>query len=726
MKIRYLLVLLALLSASAFAQKVYPLKTIRDVQYRPDDSLKAGVNSAPLKDTVRIRALALHSTLRDPNMPFDSKNPTANQPFIFPGSSSAFVLYVQDSSKEWGGMQIYSRPQVDANGVDLTNISSADSAQYIEFTGYATEYNTVTEFMLIQKPTPVPINTLSQAANRPAAIELKISDFTSNDVMNPLAEKYENMYVIIRDVTVSDRNTSDGSFVINDSKGNKMYMYAQAGYNAIGKYLFSNYKGYVLPQNGAKLNYIRGIITDRWSSGTTPAGYYISPLYPNDISIGVQPPVISGIKRNSSLVAPNQAVNITASIVSLSGQSISGAKLFYRVNGSPYDSLDMTVTKDTTVFTATIPGIAKDSALVDFYIWAKDNLNQTATNPGGAGVGKSNYLYMVLKRPVTIKDVQYSPLGSGYGAYQGYRVTLTGVVTADTSDIPGNQGTYHELQRIFMQDGNGPWSGIWLFGTKALGVSKGDNVTVSGTIMENYSITRLDSITEVTVNSSNNNIPAPVELSTADIAAKTDGTVDAEQYEDMLVKYKDLAVVNDNADGPTYNDAEMLVADNSGIATRVKLGDGAHTYHNAWDNVVTTYPSWTQISKGNKFSSITGVLIFTDRNYKLIPRKNDDFQGYVSGVETVNNQPKSYSLEQNYPNPFNPSTTIAYSIPQDGMVSLKIYNLMGQEVKTLVNQFQTGGSYKASFDASRLPSGIYFYQLNSGSFTSVKKMLLLK
>jgi hypothetical protein len=88
--------------------------------------------------------------------------------------------------------------------------------------------------------------------------------------------------------------------------------------------------------------------------------------------------------------------------------------------------------------------------------------------------------------------------------------------------------------------------------------------------------------------------------------------------------------------------------------------------------------------------------------------------------------PNSYSLSQNYPNPFNPSTNIQYSIPKTGFVSLKIYNLLGQEVTTLIEGNQTAGTYVATFDASRVSSGVYFYRLTSGGFAEVKKMLLLK
>jgi len=85
-----------------------------------------------------------------------------------------------------------------------------------------------------------------------------------------------------------------------------------------------------------------------------------------------------------------------------------------------------------------------------------------------------------------------------------------------------------------------------------------------------------------------------------------------------------------------------------------------------------------------------------------------------------------YALEQNYPNPFNPSTVIKYQIPNDGLVSLKIYDITGQEVKTLVNQEQSKGRYEINFDASNLSTGVYFYRLTSGSYTKSMKMMLLK
>ena len=105
---------------------------------------------------------------------------------------------------------------------------------------------------------------------------------------------------------------------------------------------------------------------------------------------------------------------------------------------------------------------------------------------------------------------------------------------------------------------------------------------------------------------------------------------------------------------------------------------------------------------------------------------NDNF-GQFGAVEQISDLvPMAYELGQNYPNPFNPSTTIRFSIPEAGLVTLKVYNLLGEEVATLLNNEQTSGVYEANFDASRLSSGIYFYTLATKNFTSTKKMVLLK
>lgn len=97
-----------------------------------------------------------------------------------------------------------------------------------------------------------------------------------------------------------------------------------------------------------------------------------------------------------------------------------------------------------------------------------------------------------------------------------------------------------------------------------------------------------------------------------------------------------------------------------------------------------------------------------------------------TGVQQVSNVPGEYRLDQNYPNPFNPSTKISFSLPHSANVSLKVFDMLGREIATLVNGYTNAGSHEVTFNASNLSSGIYFYKLVSGNFTEIKKMMLVK
>lgn len=109
--------------------------------------------------------------------------------------------------------------------------------------------------------------------------------------------------------------------------------------------------------------------------------------------------------------------------------------------------------------------------------------------------------------------------------------------------------------------------------------------------------------------------------------------------------------------------------------------------------------------------------------------KQVDYSGsykYSKVIEASYSLPLEFSMSQNYPNPFNPATTIDYSVPKTGTVTIKVYDVLGKEVATLVNRQMTAGNYKVEFNANDLTSGIYFYELRAGNYNSIKKMILLK
>jgi hypothetical protein len=135
------------------------------------------------------------------------------------------------------------------------------------------------------------------------------------------------------------------------------------------------------------------------------------------------------------------------------------------------------------------------------------------------------------------------------------------------------------------------------------------------------------------------------------------------------------------------------------------------------------------------FGTTTEPKSYTFVDSKLEPGnyvyrlKQVDFDGtyeYSSEVNAEVTLPLEYSLEQNYPNPFNPSTTIKYSVAEDGFVKLSVYNMLGEEVANLVNTQQKAGRYEISFNAANLASGVYVYRLEAPNFTSSKKLMLMK
>ena len=142
------------------------------------------------------------------------------------------------------------------------------------------------------------------------------------------------------------------------------------------------------------------------------------------------------------------------------------------------------------------------------------------------------------------------------------------------------------------------------------------------------------------------------------------------------------------------------------------------------------------IGVSNIFSAVTAhcvndtVRIFVPGGYNAAAVANFDVIAcgplFVGNTGISSNLPAVYSLSQNYPNPFNPSTKISFALPKAGNVKLVVYDILGREVATLVNEFETAGNHTVDFNASNLASGVYLYKIEAGTFTDTKKMLLVK
>lgn len=693
----YLFAFLVITSMNIFAQ-TYPEVTIKDIQYQNPDSLLVYFtdDKAPLlnNDTVTVTGMVMMP-------PYKSANPDSGVLMYVGGGSAGF--YLQDTAEtDWSGVLVLIQ-----NASNYPAFGLLDSGTVVKVTGKVFEYATTT-----QKTTEIILTdfTGSEVIDfkpRPQPVEITLDSLKvmGTDENKAISEKWEGVYVIIRNVSTFNRNSSGGFYLIDDNNltlnvGTKSNYYYQ----------------HSAPADGSVLEYIRGYIETR-SGGS--GGITINPSFTNDVKIAQFPPSITEITRDPVVVGPGQQVTVTAKIKDRDG-TVANAKLFYRKDLGINNEVVMTNLTDST-YQAVIPS-QTDSCVVDYFIQATDNQGNSSNTP--SDTTKNRYFYLVLNRPLTIQDVQYSPFGSGYSAYNNYEVTVSGIVTADTSDIPTGP-------QVIIQNGTGPWSAIRINGTEVLNLHRGDDVTVTGTITENFSVTNLtgiNSAANLTVNSTGNTVPEAQVLSTADINFTFGGIVSAEKWENVLVKYSDISVTDENADGEpgpsTSNFGEILVADTSNVNTRVELQDGNHQYHNFWEASLELVP--TRVLVGHTIDELTGILYYSFSNYKLIPRKNEDFFNYSVDVNENLTTVYEYKLDQNYPNPFNPSTKIDYTLKAEGLVTLKIYNILGQEVAALINTNQAAGNHSVSFDASRLASGIYMYKLDSNGFTQTKKMMLIK
>ncbi len=176
------------------------------------------------------------------------------------------------------------------------------------------------------------------------------------------------------------------------------------------------------------------------------------------------------------------------------------------------------------------------------------------------------------------------------------------------------------------------------------------------------------------------------------------------------------SVVDQNV---VLNWATASETNNSGFSIERKTENGS------WESIAFVSGFGTT-TESKSYSYVDSKLSSGVYSYRL---KQIDYNGtseYSNVVLADVTGPIEFALEQNYPNPFNPNTTISYSVAKNGFVNVSVYNLLGEKVATLVNATQEAGRYDLTFDASNIPSGIYFYSIEAGDFTAVKKMTLLK
>ena len=178
----------------------------------------------------------------------------------------------------------------------------------------------------------------------------------------------------------------------------------------------------------------------------------------------------------------------------------------------------------------------------------------------------------------------------------------------------------------------------------------------------------------------------------------------------------------------------MVIAGGNATENGKTVGYVSGVNINNGDSLFMFTVKWNQNANSNGISGIcadsSGNFYITGKDYTGSGPTTCHVRKYyydtLTGIIVISETPEKFSLSQNYPNPFNPTTKINFAIPKQGFVTLKVYDILGKEVTTLVNEVKTAGSYSVDFNGNNFSSGVYFYKIEVNGFTDAKKMILVK
>jgi len=735
-RLTFVTILIGFWVTSSFAQ--FPLTTLRQIQQVPAESLlvadglqnnkpsrwtlqkSSKAHTPPLPgDTVRVRALCV----------VPAKVLTFNQ------AGYTMLLYDSSLAYPWGGIFGRVNLATDTTQAITDGILNVSRGDIVEVTGWIAEFptnsmNSLTQFNFVPNR---PFTIIASGRPIPAPIRKNVSDFyrdifSGGTVRYSTGEMYEGLYVELINLQVNFRvNATRGTFSSIDAFGDEITMYDASKFFTLGHGTIIGPPDTtwqrIYPQAGTLIDTLRGFITTV-SGSENPRGYRIAPAFRSDyVSRNIVLPSITQHRRNPIIVRSDSLGRISVRVTRQTA-AITSVQLLYSINNGAFTTLPM-IFSDTT-YKANIP-LQVENTFVKYFIKATDSLNNSiilansAISGASLDTSKGFFFYTVLNRALTIQDIQSTPFRNGRSGYLGASVSLRGVVTADTAHI---RLAAAGALPWYMQTGTAPWNGIWFYDTLSAlkNLRNGDSITVTGTVAEQFDVTRLQAITSPPIlHVSGATVPNPLTLTTGAFGPNVaNGASSAEPYEGMLAQFNNVTVTDV---APIFSDpTEFEVDDGSGpILVR---RDGTHTFSNVRADTIL---GRTILKLNDRISFLRGVIYFAFNRYKIVPRRNTDF-GVVTGVDIQRDPtvPAEYALEQNYPNPFNPATVIEYDLPLQKPVTLKIYNVLGQEVRTLVNEVQESGKYRVRFDGASVATGVYFYRLEAAEFSQVRKMLLLK
>jgi len=580
---------------------------------------------------------------------------------------------------------------------DSTLYPALFEGDIIEMEGYITEYRTtqsnMTEFWLIGGV--IDIVDFGQPIPDPDLVN-------TGDLRVPAtAEQWGTCLVYVKNATAVDINpTPYELFAVDDGTGSLLIDDDSDSLN-----------NYPDPPTGTIADSIRGWVYHHYGSYADSTTYVLEPLYKTDIVWGAGPPAISNYMRGTGIPTPSDAVTVSVDVAT--NLTIAETAVYYKVGDGAYTKVVMSNTEGET-YSGDIPA-QPEGSFVNYFIVTTDDQGQSTMIP--PDTSKLNYCYPVTDGNLSIADIQYTPWALADSPFEGVNVEITGIVTTDTA-ANNNYDAY------LIQDASGPWNGVFAFGINAA-LNRGDEITVYGTVTD-YNADwhfKWDNNTTILVDSfvvvSSGNAIEVVPVFTGDISEDGDNV---EAYEGTLVKIENATLISINSYDATFDDGSgPCLVDDDFIS--------ANFFINRNDGYL--YAFGDTLRPGDKIDMIQGVFLFSFGSYKIEVRDASDYGSSVGVDANFVRIPLSYKLEQNFPNPFNPETRIYFEIPDAQQVKVVIYNMLGQKVRTLINDGFNPGFHIINWDGcddsgNIVPTGIYIYRIKAGSFIASKKMMMMK
>ncbi len=635
----------------------YSVVTIHDIQYVAPESLA-------LADVHQVSADVASPYWKEQTSPLMGDTVVVEAQVIVPCGSATcgfggitftahgWTMLLHDTaanSNEWGGIlvRVGGTAGSDSTRAILDYFNSPERGDIIRITGTVEEFpadriNSTTQL----HPVPGILVEIIGSKPVPAPTRVPVSDFyidayPGGSVKYSTGERWEGSLVELTNLTViSLLNTTRGTWTMTDASGNYISD-LDISYNfTLGSSETPNpivpdtsITHFHVPPVNAVVDTLKGTIMSN-SGGENPRGFRICPLFPGDIVYGKSLPTVDTHRRNPVAPHSTDSVAVQARVVkTLGGYNIASAHLFVSVNNGPWDDRPMTLMDTNSNYQAYIidadgnpwpPNTAVKYFIKAFDVSGNSSILANSSPAVGRDTSQGFFFYTVLDRLLTIHDVQYTPYPNGRTGYLGAVVSVSGIITADSSDIAITPLNVGGTNAWFIQDGTAPWSGIWVVKRDsatglALGAMKrGDSVTVTGSVQENFDVTRIfDSL--VTIHATGRPVPAPVTLATGTLGTAGNGNPAAEPYEGMLVRLVNTQV---SSVDPTFADfTEYEVNDGSGGV--ILRRDGLNTYSNLESD--TTGGKTHILHVSDRVDTLIGVLYFSFSHYKLVPRKDVDF-----------------------------------------------------------------------------------------------------